>query len=203
MFKKFLISLIAVVPCLFINNVKALSTTKGVYPDIPEGAKNAIIVDKSEFTPTLYTISSSNAETYNSWKDPNGNALPYDSTNEVEYSGDNIVMYYELVNNEWVYRDVTSYANTFDATNQYIAYSEVPIYNYDGALIVDSGYGLPVNTLLGTTTETIENTMIALGSVTTALISNTIFQIIIGLLILGLVVGLVSYLTRKAKNRGR
>ena len=46
------------------------------------------------------------------------------------------------------------------------------------------------------------NMMTALGTVTTGLLANEIFQLIIGLVVFGLVVGLIFLFVRKAKRRG-
>ena len=49
----------------------------------------------------------------------------------------------------------------------------------------------------------IEKFMGYLGTVTTSLLSNEIFQIAMGLVFLSIVIGLVFYLVAKAKRKGR
>ena len=49
----------------------------------------------------------------------------------------------------------------------------------------------------------ITEVMKLLGTVTTSLLSNEIFQIAMGLVFLSIVIGLVFYLVAKAKRKGR
>lgn len=49
----------------------------------------------------------------------------------------------------------------------------------------------------------ITEVMKLLGTVTTGLLGNEIFQIAMGLVILSIVIGLVFYLVAKAKRKGR
>ena len=52
-------------------------------------------------------------------------------------------------------------------------------------------------------TEVITNILTLFGSVCTTLLANPIFQITIGIVILGLVMSLVFTLVRKMKKRGK
>ena len=60
----------------------------------------------------------------------------------------------------------------------------------------------PLESLWEGVTTVISNVMTSLGTVGTSLIANPIFQIMFGILILGVVIGLVFRLVRKVKTRG-
>lgn len=49
----------------------------------------------------------------------------------------------------------------------------------------------------------IEKSMGYLGTVTTSLLGNEIFQITMGLVFLSIIIGLIFYLVAKAKRKGR
>ncbi len=52
-------------------------------------------------------------------------------------------------------------------------------------------------------TSVITNIISLLGTVSTALLSNEIFQIVIGVVIFGIVMGVVFTLVRKLRRRGK
>ena len=52
-------------------------------------------------------------------------------------------------------------------------------------------------------TSVISNIITLMGTVTTGLLSNEIFQIVIGVVVFGLIMGIVFTLVRKLKKKGK
>ena len=52
-------------------------------------------------------------------------------------------------------------------------------------------------------TSVISNVITLMGTVTTGLLANEIFQIVIGVVVFGLIMGIVFALVRKLKKRGK
>ena len=60
----------------------------------------------------------------------------------------------------------------------------------------------PLTTLFENTTTVITNIMTLFGSVASTLMGNVLFQIMFGIIVLGIVISLVFYMVRKVKHRG-
>ena len=58
-------------------------------------------------------------------------------------------------------------------------------------------------TIWTTATEVVSNVITMLGTVSNALMSNQLFQITIGIVLLGIVMGIVYGLLRKLRKRGK
>ena len=58
-------------------------------------------------------------------------------------------------------------------------------------------------TIWTTATEVVTNVITMLGTVSNALMSNQLFQITIGLVLFGIIIGIVFRLLKKLKRQGR
>lgn len=58
-------------------------------------------------------------------------------------------------------------------------------------------------TIWTTATEVVSNVITMLGTVSNALLSNQLFQITIGIVLFGIVMGIVYGLLRKLRKRGK
>ncbi len=60
-----------------------------------------------------------------------------------------------------------------------------------------------MDALFTSATEVVTQILTLFGTVSTALLSNSIFQLVMGIIIFGIIMGLVFTLLRKLKRRGK
>ena len=192
--KKNFICLSVMFSFMFIGNIKALTTLDGqTLPDFPNSSYDYIIIKKNT-TPYLIEIISGNPY-----------MVSHDGIFGVNYNE------YILIDNNWeinkldfnneIYPDSINgtTANIYsDETLQEISYSE----NYN--LVVENNENNKNDSNLWTNIKgVITNIFILVGTLTSALLGNKFFQIILGIVFFGIGIGIIFTLVRKIKKHGK
>ena len=205
MLKKFLIGLIGAVPLLFASNVNALTIDSGEYPDVPEGYTGAMIIHDDENGDVLYAISeeslaNNNIESFY-YKGTNSGNTEYRIYTNNDYINYGLFETFLLNNNNW--QNSGAYGIDFSLAQADLKYTSVDIYTYQGEIQYAEGYGTPISSLFESVTGTIGSLLTSLATISLALLSNTIFQIMFGILVFFIVLRVVYSLVKKTRKGGK